>query len=147
MGESGVKGVKRFDGSEWRDLTRDELRRELVSIKNSHDPQLQVDHSYTRCVVCNYTRHPCDAWLAATLALWILDEGRDGTRDVAGRVGGDGGGGELVVRDEVREKGLPRRDVHLAEGEAGEQEAEAERSRHEHGRLTSRQALRLVDDL
>ena len=80
--EHPIIGVRIKQDGAWRDLTRDEIRTEMLTVLHTHDPAQQAgapDAFAGRCMHCHYTRHPCDAWFAASLALWLLDEGRDAT--------------------------------------------------------------------
>lgn len=42
-------------------MIRPDARRRaaLVVLRDAHDPALQP-HTYDRCALCSYTRHPCD---------------------------------------------------------------------------------------
>ena len=67
-------------------LSRDDLRREALSVQKAHDPDQQPDNGYMRCALCHYTRHPCDAYDMATTVLMLLDEGQSEDESFLGAV-------------------------------------------------------------
>jgi hypothetical protein len=56
--------------------SRDDIRREALSVQRMHDPKQQVDNGYNRCMHCHYTSHPCDAYDMATTVLMLIDQGQ-----------------------------------------------------------------------
>lgn len=50
----------------------DELRMFATYMLNEHTPSGQ-GHSYNRCALCGYTRHPCDTYDLAAHVLALLD--------------------------------------------------------------------------
>lgn len=44
---------------------------DLRAIHNAHDPLKQNEYP-GRCALCQFTRHPCDAYIAAEIGLELL---------------------------------------------------------------------------
>ena len=62
--------------SEAMAFTNDELRVFAADMLAEHDPVNQ-GHTYERCELCHYTRHPCDVFDLASATLKLLAEGSD----------------------------------------------------------------------
>ena len=67
-----VYDESRYTPEARRIMDDDQLRREALGVRDTHDPAKQ-DHNYDRCEHCHYTSHPCDAYDMANTVLELLD--------------------------------------------------------------------------
>ena len=53
-------------------MSDDELRAWALSVQRDHDPAHQP-HTYPRCQLCGFVRHPCDTYELAGSVVELLD--------------------------------------------------------------------------
>jgi hypothetical protein len=46
-----------------------------TELRRDHDPDNQPQHTYARCQLCDFTRHPCEVFTLAGLTLGLLELG------------------------------------------------------------------------